>query len=530
MRSTTKSKGLQYSSKPWIPSAYMKRAVKWLLEHSAAGLFLDPGLRKTSITLAAFKILQREGMASRALVIAPMRVANSVWPGEVEKWQDFEHLRVVNLHGSNKDALLSVDADIYTINPEGLQWLLSTEKIKYDADGDKVVVNVPDLRKFRALKIDTLIVDESTKFKNPSSSRSKWLGYALGKFARRWILTGSPAPNGLMDIFYQMYICDQGATLGAYITAYRKKYFVEVNKEYRQYELQKGADEKIYKAIKPHVLRLEAGDYIDIPKLLDNPVVVELSSKARKLYDDMELDLFSQLDKMRLSAVSQSTAMQKCEQIAGGAVYKNAEDRTKKSAYVTIDDAKMEALIDLLEERSGKPTMIMYWFEHERERIEAALKRAGIGPGVNLGKLSPTKQRQAESDWNHNKFVYMLGQPASIGHGLNLQEGDCDAIIWYTLPYDLELYEQTWRRLVRSGSKQKVIINHILMAKNTVDAAKWALLKMKDKRQKKLLDALKTYRSTRRIKDANNRQNQRVRLRGSKTTGGRHRPAVRRSA
>jgi SNF2 family DNA or RNA helicase len=496
MLSTTKPKGLLYSAQDWHPAKFQLKAVKFLLEHAAAGLLLDPGLRKTSITLAALKILKNEGLANRSLVIAPLRVVGGTWPDEIEKWKDFNHFKYVLLHGAHKEELLrESDADIFGINPEGLQWLLARQVIRKDNSGDPVIDYVSSLTKLKLLGLDTLIVDESTKFKNSQSQRSKLLKPALGRFGRRWILTGTPAPNGLLDLFFQMYICDQGVTLGDYITAYRKKYFETTDYEEHNWRIQKGAETKIYKAIKPYVLRLEAGDFIDLPKLLDNQVPLILDTKARKVYTDMEVDLFAAIDNDELTAVSASVAMQKCEQIASGEVYKNIEERTKKVRSVVVHSEKIEALVDLMEQRQGKPTMVLYWFDHERERIEKAFKKAGIGPGAHFtGTVAQGRAIQAQ--WNSDQLVWLLGQPASMGHGLNLQEGSADALIWYTLPYDLELYEQTWRRLVRSGSNHKTIINHLLLVKDTVDYVKWSMLKAKDKNQQKLLTALKAYRRT----------------------------------
>jgi hypothetical protein len=429
------------------------------------------------------------------LVIAPKRVCELTWPGEIEKWVDFNHFKWVFLHGPNKDALLDEDADIFLINPEGIEWLLTEEVVRKDADGDPVLDRRSNLAKLRQLGIDVLVVDESTKFKNPSSQRSKWLGYALGKFGRRWILTGTPAPRGYIDLFYQMYICDQGATLGSHVTHFRKEYFVTVNKEYHQYELAKGSAEKIQKAIKPHADRLDAEDFLDLPELIPNEIVVQLPTKARKFYDDMEIELIAELEGKSFSAVSQSTAMQKCEQIASGELYKNIVERTRKSASVLIHDEKIDALIDLMEQRQGKPTMILHWFQHEAVRIAKALKRAGIGPGVSFADMQGRKLREAEHKWNTDQFAFLLANPGTVP-GLNLQGGACDALVWYTLPYDLELYIQTWRRLVRSGSKHKHVVNHRITAQNTIDEVKWGMLGAKDKAQFKFLNAIKTYRSS----------------------------------
>ena len=212
---------------PWKPHAYQKKGIKFLLENACAALFLDPGLGKTSITLGAIKILLAKGLMRKVLIIAPLRVCHSVWPKEIEKWQDFSKLRIEVLHGKDKDAALKRDADIYLINPEGLDWLLKTEKTKTVSaktgkERTKVTVNV---REFKKLGFDTLVIDELTKFKHTNSSRFKALMQVHKTFGRRWGLTGSPASNGLLDLFGQAYILDEGRALGPYISHYRMKYF-----------------------------------------------------------------------------------------------------------------------------------------------------------------------------------------------------------------------------------------------------------------------------------------------------------------
>ena len=219
---TTNIELFKPSSTPWKPHNYQKKAVKFLLEHAASALFLDPGLGKTSITLAAIKMLKKKKLLNKVLLIAPLRVCYSVWPKEIEKWTEFNDLKVVVLHGKHKDKALEEDADIYVINPEGLDWLLQVKKEKTASGKTKVAL---DLRRWKQLGFDTLIVDELSKFKNTNTNRFKSIKLILGTFGRRWGLTGSPASNGLLDLFGQCFVIDQGRTLGPYITHYRMKYF-----------------------------------------------------------------------------------------------------------------------------------------------------------------------------------------------------------------------------------------------------------------------------------------------------------------
>src|SRR5579863_6709195 len=208
---------------PYQPHAYNKKAIKFLIEHAAAALFQDPGMGKTAETLAALKILIKKGLVSKVLLIAPLRVCHLVWPKEVAKWSDFKDLKVVVLHGPKKAQLLESEADIYVINPEGLEWLFQATKTKSPVK-NKTIIEV-DLRRWRKLGFDTLVIDELSKFKHSSSNRFKALKQVIGTFGRRWGLTGSPAANGLLDLWAQCYVLDQGRSLGEYITHYRHKYF-----------------------------------------------------------------------------------------------------------------------------------------------------------------------------------------------------------------------------------------------------------------------------------------------------------------
>ncbi len=475
MSATTKKKVSPSSGLAWKPVGYMKRAMKWILENPCAGLFLDPGLRKTSITLGAFKILQNEGVVNRMLVVAPVRVAYNVWPAEVAKWKDFNHFKIVVLHGHNKTVanLKDPDVDIYVINPEGLQWLLTKEN-------------------FKLLGCEMFVLDESSKFKNTQTKRFKLLRPYLPKFSRRLILTGSPRPNGWLDLFGQVYIMDLGRALGSYITHFRNKYFNSTGFGGYTYVLQEGKDKEIQKAIKPYVMRLEAEDYIDIPKLIEPVIEVDLPPSAREMYDEMEDELIIMLDDgLSLEAPTAAAARTKCAQIANGALYTNPDglEVRGKYDYINIHDAKLDAMEEFLAERNGSPTLVLYYFKHDLLRIR---KRFGDLP--SLSEVSPAKGKAMEDAWNRNEIPVLLAQPGSVGHGLNLQSGQANHLLWYSLPDNFDDYDQTNRRLRRSGNENSHVFAHRIVARRTVDVAKGFLLARKGRGQKDFLDAMKSYR------------------------------------
>jgi SNF2 family DNA or RNA helicase len=469
---TTKNKVSRLCGLAWKPLPYMRRAVKFLLEHGGAALFLDPGLGKTSITLAALKILLKEGVVERVVIVAPLRVIYSVWPNEIQKWNDFQHITFSICHGAEKETAIRQNAQIYLVNPEGLEWFLSNWKL---------------------VKPDTLVVDESTKFKNSQSKRFKILRPMLGKFKRRWILTGTPAPNGLLDLFSQMYIVDEGRSLGRYITHYRNEYFDACGFGGYDWRIRKGADVLVYKKIKPYALRLQAEDFIDLPDMVENDVYVDLPTKAFETYFKVELTAFAELeDGAELNPASAAAAVSKCRQISNGAVYATLRDSLSKA--VNVHDAKMEALESILEERGGKPVMVAYEFVHDYSHACEYFRQTFpfIGGGV-----SPKRADELVRAWNAGELPVLFVHPQSAGHGLNMQENEeSDCIIWMSPPWDLELYDQLNRRLRRSGAKFNRLFVHRLIGRSTVDEIAAAVLRGKNRTQKKLLDYLKTYRKS----------------------------------
>lgn len=495
---------LEYASSPtaWEPHSYQKRAVKWLLEHAGAGLFLDPGLGKTSITLAALKILKKAKLSGRTLVIAPLRVCHSVWPGEVEKWKDFEKLNVTVLHGKNKEEMLwaSGEQDILCINPEGLEWLFGVSKVKNSRGKTQVVLDTKRFKRlFKELNITDLVVDESTKFKNSASIRFKILKLALSAFQRRWILTGTPAPNGLMDLFGQMFIVDLGNALGQYITHYRKRFFDSVGFGGFNYKPRPGAEDQIYALLKTMVLRLAAKDYLDMPEVIPNPIKFDLNEDARRIYDELEDEFVADVGDGIVTALNAASAMNKCAQVANGGLYKQTDPliSTKRvkgaGGWDLIHNDKDELVADLVEELSGQPVMIAYEFDHDRERL---LKVFGKDTPYIAGGVGTKQGKEIENKWNRGEIPVLLVQPSSVSHGLNLQhasKAEIGHIIWYALTYDYEVYDQFIRRVVRQGSVHKRVIVHMLLARDTVDVAKWYALRTKEKGQNALLNALRVY-------------------------------------
>lgn len=465
-----------------------------MLEHAAAALLLDPGLGKTSITLAAIKILKKKKIVNKVLVVAPLRVCYSVWPKEVENWKDFSGMDVVVLHGPHKQALLESKADIYVINPEGLDWLLQVKKTKTKTGKTKVSV---DLRRWKKLGFDTLILDELSKFKNIGTLRFKSLKLVVSTFKRRWGLTGSPAANGLIGLFGQCYVLDEGRSLGQYITQYRSKYF-DPSYDGFNWILRKGADEEIYDRIKPLALRI-GDDVLDMPKLVENNIKVQLSPKIRKIYSDMEDDLFAQLEEGKVTAKTAPTASMKCRQIANGGIYLDAQVQalvklpTGKKDMVHLHEAKIDALENLIDELQGSPLLVAYDFGHDLERIK---KRFGKDIPCIGGGVSIKRSTELEREWNLGNLPYLFGHPQSMGHGLNLQESG-HHIAWHSLTWDYELYDQFIRRVYRQGNKSKRVFVHNIIVEDSIDEVIFAALKSRKKGQNALFEALNSVRKRR---------------------------------
>lgn len=489
----------------WVPNKYMKRAVKFLKENAAAALLLDPGARKTSITLKAFKDLKESGVARKALIIAPLRPCYRVWPPEAEKWDEFKDLKVVVLHGPKKDQLLASKADIYVINPEGLEWLFkpTSSPARFGGKPKKKV----DLKRFKALGFDTLVIDELTKFKHPSSGRFKMLKEVLPTFSRRWGLTGSPRANRLMDLFGQCFVLDLGAALGPFISHFRANYFVPVGTEGWDWRPQRDAEKRIYEEIAPLCFRFEVEDYLELPEIVPVPIWVDLPPAARKTYDAVEEDLIARVGEGLITAANSGVASMKCRQVASGAVYADVEPGApgSKRQVLEVHGAKLDALEALIEELAGAQMLVGYDFAHDAMRIKGRMDRPkDLGASIWErdvpyigGGVTPKRSGEIELAWNRAEIPTLLGHPQSMGHGLNLQEGQCMHVGWFSLTWDFELYDQFIRRVRRSGNKTKRVWVHPILARDTVDEVQWHALRHKEKGQRGFFDALKEYAARR---------------------------------
>ena len=433
-----------------------------LLSQGSAGLFLDPGLGKTSIVLAAFKILKKEGFVKSMLIVAPLRVCHNVWPEEIRKWENFNELTIRVLHGKDKADALEEDVDIYVINPEGLSWLFD-----------------PKARRWRDW--DILCIDESTKFKDTQTKRFKLMRKHFESFTRRWILTGTPVPNGIGDLFGQIFVLDLGHALGRYVTHFRNKYFHVEGWDKYNYIPNNGSFEAIVDRVDPLVMRMSAHDYLDMPPVVVlEPVMVDMPPKAWQTYREIEDDFITKLDEGVIVAANAAVAGGKCRQIANGALYINEEHD-----WVETHTEKLDALSDILEELGGAPTLVMYEFNHDRERL---LNRFGSATPVLGGGTSTAQADRYIDDFNNGHIPVMFCHPASMAHGLNLQEV-CHHIIWLGITWNLEHYDQSIARINRQGQKNPVFVYHII-ARDTLDERVLSVLKAKDRTQQSVFRAL----------------------------------------
>jgi len=441
-----------------------------MMQQAALGLFMKPGLGKTSTVLAAFKILKSKGLISKMLLIAPLRPMYNVWPQEIEKWSTFHGITYSIIHG-DKETGLSNDADIYIINPEGLLWLFD-----------------PKFKRFDPERYDILCVDESTRFKNSQSKRFKLLRKRIPYFKRRWILTGSPQPRGIMDLFSQIYILDDGNSLGRYITHFRNKYFYQPNPYGKQYEYvpHDWAFADIVERIDPLVIQINTEDHLQMPELIRVNTVVSLPDYARGIYEQVEDDFIARVEEGVIVAQNAAAAGTKCRQIANGAVYIETGEvpKSSKREYEVIHDTKIEALKDLIEEIEG-PVIVAYEFRHDVERILEVFPNASvIGGGTSAKKGSEIIEA-----FNRGEVDMLIGHPASMGHGLNLQAA-CSTVIFFGIPWNFEYYEQLIGRVWRQGQAAETVMVYHIVCAGTLDEKVIQVLQGKERSQKRLLEAL----------------------------------------
>ncbi|MDR9857791.1 DEAD/DEAH box helicase [Paenibacillus sp. VCA1] len=448
-----------FERKRFVPHDYQRYCINRLLADEALGLFLDMGLGKTVITLTAINDLKYNRFAiRRALVIAPKKVAEATWSNEASKWQHLQHLRIVPVLGNQQKRIraLNTPGDVWVINRDNVAWLVEYYR--------------------NAWPFDMVVIDELSSFKNHQAKRFKVLTWIRPHIKRIIGLTGTPAPNGLLDLWAQVHLLDQGQRLEKNITGYRTKYF-EKNYNGFGYTAKPGADEVIQRKIADLCISMKAEDYLELPDAITNIIPVVLDDKALKQYKQMEKELLLELDDdTEITATSAAVLTGKLLQLCNGALYD--EERNVHE----IHDCKIEAFMELIEQLNGKPALVFYSYQHDLVRIQKALEKSGL-------RVRELKTPQDQLDWNAGKIDILLAHPASAAYGLNLQDGG-NHVVWFGLNWSLELYEQANGRLHRQGQKQKVILHH-LVVQGGADEDVMAALESKATTQNKLLEALK---------------------------------------
>lgn len=448
----------------FIPHKYQLTAINHVINVPKCGLFLDMGLGKTVSTLTAIKELKyNRFQVNKVLIIAPKKVAEGTWSKEKDKWNHTKDFRVSLVLGSQQKRIkaLSVNADLYIINRENIPWLVDYLRNDW--------------------YFDTVVIDESSSFKNSRSKRFKALKMVLPKINRLIELTGTPSPNGVEDLWAQIYLLDQGTRLEKYITHFRAKY-MEPNKRNRSqifdYKIKDGVYDSIINKISDICISMKSEDYLELPDLSYNEIPVILNDKARRDYYKMERDFVLELEgaEDEITAVNAAALSNKLLQISNGAVY----DST--GIYTEVHDAKIEAFLELVERLQGKSLLVFYNFQHDRDRIKRALEKSDL-------VVKELKTTQDEDDWNAGKIDILLTHPASAAYGLNLQEGG-NHVCWFGLSWNLEHYQQANKRLHRQGQKEKVIIHH-LVTQGTRDEDVMRALDNKAGVQEEIMQSLK---------------------------------------
>lgn len=440
------------------PHGYQARAIDMILKNPSVGLFLEMGLGKSVIALTAVQRLWYDLEINHVLVIAPLKVAEDTWSRECEKWDHLRDLKISKILGSRqkREAAIEKDADIYVINRENVSWLVENYS--------------------RRWKWDMLIIDELSSFKNNQAERFKALKKVRPRFQRIVGLTGTPDPNGLMDLWAQIYLLDGGERLGRTIGSYRQTYFRPGKGDghvvYEWLPLP-GAETQITKRISDITVSMRAADYLNLPALIFNDVHIQLSAKDMKTYKQLEREKILELEDTEVSALSAAAVMGKLLQLSGGGVY----DDNGEAIY--FHKEKIKALADIVD-TTEEPVLVFYGYRHERERL---LKE--------FSKYSPRELKTEENikAWNAGKIRVLVAHPASVGYGLNIQDGG-HIIVWYSIPWNLELYQQANARLYRQGQQKPVIINRLITA-GTVDERAIDSLNRKDTSQAELMAALR---------------------------------------
>lgn len=442
----------------FIPHDYQRYAAEFIITHPISALLLDMGLGKTSITLTAINDLLFDSFEiHKVLVVAPLRVARDTWSAEIEKWEHLKNLQYSVVVGPAQERLkaLCTPADIYIINRENIQWLVEESGLTFD--------------------FDMAVIDELSSFKNHQSKRFKAFMKVRPKLKRIVGLTGTPASNGLMDLFAEFKLLDMGERLGRLIGKYRNAYFQPDKRNgmvVYSYKPLPVAEQRIYDKISDITISMKATDHLKMPELISAEYMVQLSENEKEKYDRLKKDLIFSTEDNEVTAANAASLSNKLSQMANGAVYSDDGET------VHIHDRKLDALEDIIESMNGRPLLVAYWFKHDLERIKKRFE------------IREIKSSEDISDWNSGKIPVALIHPASAGHGLNLQSGG-STLVWFGLTWSLELYQQTNARLWRQGqTADTVVIQHII-AKSTIDEQIMKALKTKDTTQAALITAVK---------------------------------------
>lgn len=443
------------------PHSYQKMAIEKIENTPRCGLFLDMGLGKTVITLTAVEnLIYNCFEVEKVLVIAPLRVAEDTWSRECEKWDHLKNLNVVKVLGNPRQRRLALaqEADIYIINRENVVWL--TDELSSIGNG---------------WFFDMVVIDELSSFKSSKAQRFRALKKYITKSARVVGLTGTPAPNGLIDLWSQVYLIDGGERLGKTVTGYRERYFTPNQRNQTtvfNYKLKDNAERAILNKISDICVSMKAEDWLEMPERIDSVVNVRMTTEQKAAYEKFEKEAYMQFAEGEVTAATAATLTNKLLQYSNGAMYMSDGE------YAVTNDKKLDALAELIDTSNGKPILCFYSFRHDLERIQKKFKFAK--------KLESSKDIEA---WNNGEIPLLLAHPAGAGHGLNLQAGG-NIIVWYGLTWSLELYQQANARLYRQGQQNAVIIHH-LVTENTCDERVLQSLQGKANVQEDLLNALK---------------------------------------
>lgn len=447
----------------YSPHEYQQYATEYIETHPIAAVLLNMGLGKTSITLTALNNLLFDSFEiHKVIVIAPLRVARDTWSSEMEKWEHLSSLIYSVAVGTEAErmAALRRQADIYIINRENVQWLISESGIPFN--------------------YDMVVIDELSSFKNHQTKRFKALMKMRPKVKRIVGLTGTPSSNGLMDLWAEFKLLDMGQRLGRFIGQYRTAYF-QPDKRNGQvvfsYKPLPGAEQQIYDKISDITISMKSTDHLQMPELMESRYTVYLSEEERKRYVALKEDLVLQLPDGEITAANAASLSGKLSQMANGAVYSDEE------SILEIHQRKLDALEDLIEAANGKPVLVAYWFRHDLERIAERLHKLKI-------PFSKLDSSESIRRWNAGELPVALIHPASAGHGLNLQAGG-STIVWFGLTWSLELYQQTNARLWRQGQTADTVVVQHIVAEGTIDERIMKALSEKDTTQSALIEAVK---------------------------------------